>query len=367
MILPLATTSASRPLAPFDPRNWTIDWDALLRSGVALAVAVVIALLLHRLLFAGLRRLALLSETPLDEMVFERLYRPLRWTMVAIAIATASQADPLLGQIWAKISVFAVPALIGWIAYTLIKTLAHALEYRAELSPDPISARSRRTRIAILSRTAIVVVVVITAGLMLLGIPGVRDVGTTLLASAGLAALAVGAAAQPALKSLIAGLQMAITEPLRIGDLVVVDGHTGRVEEIRMSFVIVRTWDERAVVVPTNRFLDNTFENWSRRNEMLTGPVFLHLDPATNIEPIREEFLRFLATQELWDGRTARALMTEAHPESIEVRLAMSARTIGDLFDLRCAVREHMIGWLRIEMPDALIRRHLLTAAPVEE
>lgn len=367
MTLSVNAAAPVRPLALFDPRNWTVDWDALMRSGIALTVAVLLALVLHRLLFAGLRRLASLSETPLDEMVFERLYRPLRWTMVAIAVATASQADPLLGQIWAKVAVFAVPALIGWIAYTLIKALAHALEYRAELSPDPVSARSRRTRIAILSRTAVVVVVVITVGLMLLGIPGVRDVGTTLLASAGLAALAVGAAAQPALKSLIAGLQMAITEPLRIGDLVVVDGHTGRVEEIRMSFVIVRTWDERAVVVPTNRFLENTFENWSRRNEMLTGPVFLHLDPATDIEPIRAEFLRFVATQDKWDQRTARALMTEAHPESIEVRLAMSARTIGDLFDLRCAVREHMIGWLRETMPDALIRRHLVTAAPVEE
>ena len=342
----------------FDPRYWRLDVDGLLDAGVTLLVAFAVALVLHRLIFAALRRLARLSETPLDEMVFERLYRPMRLAMIAIAIGTASQASTLLAVVWSKVAVFAVPAIIGWIAYTLIKALAHTLEYRAELSTDPVIARSRRTRIAILSRTAVVVVVVITVGLMLLGIPGVRDVGTTLLASAGLAALAVGAAAQPALKSLIAGLQMAITEPLRIGDLVVIDGHTGRVEEIRMSFVIVRTWDERAVIVPTNRFLDQTFENWSRKNEMLTGPVFLHLDPATEIEPIRAEFLRFLATQELWDGRTARALMTEARPDNIEVRLAVSARTIGDLFDLRCAVREHMIDWLRTEMPDALIRRN---------
>ncbi|HSG34490.1 MAG TPA: mechanosensitive ion channel domain-containing protein [Sphingomonadaceae bacterium] len=337
-----------------------------LNAIVIVMIAIVLALLLHRLLFAGVRRLANLSETPLDDMVFDRLYRPLRWAMAAIAIAIASQADATLALAWQKIAVFAVPAIIGWIAYTLIKVLAHALEYRVELSDDPVATRSRRTRIAILSRTAVVVVVVITIGLMLLGIPGVRDIGTTMLASAGIAALAVGAAAQPALKSLIAGLQMAITEPLRIGDLVVVDGHTGRVEEIRMSFVVVRTWDERAIVVPTGRFLEESFENWSRKNEMLTGPVFLHLDPATEIGPIRDEFLRYLATQQLWDGRTGRALLTDAHPESIELRLAMSARTIGELFDLRCAVREHMIGWLRTEMPDALIRHRLITQAPAE-
>jgi small-conductance mechanosensitive channel len=350
--------------APANPRWWTSNADGLLEAGTALAVAVGLALLIHWLLFAGLRRLAMLSETPLDEMVFDRLHRPMRWAVIAIAVATASQASALLDKVWSKIAVFAVPAIIGWIAYTLIKALAHALEYRAELSSDPVAARSRRTRIAILSRTAVVVVVVITVGLMLLGIPGVRDVGTTLLASAGLAALAVGAAAQPALKSLIAGLQMAITEPLRIGDLVVVDGHSGRVEEIRMSFVIVRTWDERAVIVPTNRFLDQSFENWSRTNEMLTGPVFLHLDPATQVEPIRAEFMRFLAAHELWDGRTARALMTEARPDTIEVRLAMSARTIADLFDLRCAVREHMIDWLRVQMPDALLRRNPVLPVP---
>ena len=126
-----------------------------------------------------------------------------------------------------------------------------------------------------------------------------------------------------------------------------------------MSFVTVRTWDERVVVVPTARFLDQSFENWSRRSERLTGPVYLHLDPATEVEPIRAEFLRFLETQKEWDHRTAEMVMTEAHPESIELRLGMSAATIADLFDLRCAVREHMIAWLRREMPDALIRHRL--------
>ena len=364
MIYHLTALSAAKPMAAldrFDVRRWAIDWGALAGAGITLALAVTIALVIHRVLFAVLRRLAALSETPLDEMVFERLYRPLRWAIAAIAIAMAGEADPLVATAWGRVAVFAVPALIGWIAYSLIKALTLALEYVADLSKDAVTARSRRTRIAILSRTAVTLVVVITVGLMLLGIPGVRDVGTAMLASAGLAALAVGAAAQPALKSLIAGLQMAITEPLRIGDLVVIDGHSGRVEEIRMSFVIVRTWDERAVVVPTSRFLDQTFENWTKANEMLTGPVFLHLDPITHVEPIRQEFLRFVAAHPLWDERTATALVTEARPDSIELRLAVSARTIGDLFDLRCAIREHMIEWLRDEMPDALIRRVMVS------
>ncbi len=211
---------------------------------------------------------------------------------------------------------FLRPALLGWIAYALVKAFAATMEMRLETAPDPVAARSRRTRMAILSRTAAFAIVFITVGLMLLGIPGVRDIGTTLLASAGLAALAVGAAAQPALKSLIGGLQLALTEPLRIGDLVVVDGHTGRVEEIRMSFVTVRTWDERVVIVPTNRFLDQSFENWSRRSEMLTGPVFL---PARSLSRSGAGARRIPAlpcrTGRYGIGRTGNLLLTDAFPE----------------------------------------------------
>ena len=189
---------------------------------------------------------------------------------------------------WEPIARFVRPALLGWIAYNVVRALTATMELRMA-DADPVASRSRKTRIAVLSRIATFAIILITVGLMLFSIPAVRDIGTTMLASAGLAALAIGAAAQPALKSLIAGVQVALTEPMRIGDLVKGDGEAGRVEEIHMSFVTVRTWDERVLVVPTSRFLDDTFENWSRLDETLTGTVMLHLDPATEIAPIRAE------------------------------------------------------------------------------
>lgn len=341
------------------PQNLEFSWEQAAASAIALAIVLLVALILHRALFSVLRRISKMSSTPVDGMVFDRLYRPLRWSFMAIAVSILAARDTDISMGWGAVSGFVVPALLGWVTLSIARAFADALEYRTEVSTDPVAARSRKTRIAILSRAATFAIILVTTGLMLFSIPAVREIGVTLMASAGLAALAVGAAAQPALRSLIAGMQMAITEPLRLGDLVVVGGHTGRVEEIRMSFVIVRTWDERAIVVPTANFLDESFENWSRQSEMLTGPVFLHLDPAADIEPIRKEFMRFLDTQELWDERTGTLLMTEAHPESIELRLAVSAQTIAELFALRCAVREHMIGWLRKEMPDALIRHRL--------
>jgi small-conductance mechanosensitive channel len=359
LLLRQADHNAPGMFDKYFPTNLEFSWEQAAATSIALVFVCAAALLLHRVLFGILRRIAKMSATPVDGMVFDQLYRPLKWSFVAVGVSILALQDSDVAMIWNKLSSFVVPALLGWVVLSIVRAFANALEYRTDISTDPVAARSRKTRISILSRTAAFAIIMVTTGLMLFSIPAVREIGVTLMASAGLAALAVGAAAQPALKSLIAGMQMAITEPLRLGDLVVVEGHTGRVEEIRMSFVIVRTWDERAIVVPTANFLDHSFENWSRKSEMLTGPVFLHLDPAAEIDPIRTEFERFVTTQELWDRRTATLLMTEAYPESIELRLAVSAQTIGELFALRCAVREHMIEWLRKEMPDALIRHRL--------
>ncbi|ABC64957.1 mechanosensitive ion channel family protein [Erythrobacter litoralis] len=347
-------------LERYNPQNWSINWIEVGESALIVFVAVSIAWLVYRVAFAIAHRLARGSDTPLDEMVISKIERPIKWALIAISITLVAEANDTLAAIWEPIARFVRPALLGWIVYTLVKAFTAALEYRLETHDDDVATlRSRKTRIAILSRTATFVIVFITVGLMLLSIPQVAAIGTTVLASAGIAALAVGAAAQPALKSLIAGLQMALTEPLRIGDLVVVDGHTGRVEEIRMSFVTVRTWDERVIVVPTSQFLDESFENWTRGSEMLTGPVFLHLDPITDVAPIRAEFERYVAGHELWDKRTAALLVTEAYPESVELRLSVSAHTVGDLWQIRCDVREHMLAWLRENQEVALIRHRL--------
>jgi small-conductance mechanosensitive channel len=343
-----------------------IDTERLIEIAIVLALVITIALVVHWVLFQIIGRLARLSRNEVDDVVVAKIRQPMRWAIVGFAISLAEAGNLLRADWWVSAVRFVVPFLAGWVFYALIKGVALALERQAENAPDPVAKRSQRTRIAILSRTAQIVIVIITAALIMLNIPGVRDIGVTLMASAGLAALAVGAAAQPALKSLISGLQLALTQTLRIGDLVKVDGEIGRVEEIRMSFVTVRSWDERVLIVPTSRFLDESFENWSRISERLTGPVYLHLDPATETGPIRAEFERYVETHPLWDGRTNAMLMTEAHPESMELRLAVSSATIGDLWQLRCEVREHMITWLQANQPEALIRHRLEVQAANE-
>ena len=350
----------------FDPRKYEIDTELLIQIAIALGGAILIALALHWLAMTVLRRIARLSVNVVDDAVVARVRNPLRWVMLGIAISAAANGDALVGDEWDAAARFVMPALIGWLLYAAVKGVSQGLQHQFDAADDPVAMRAQRTRLEILARTVNVAVVIITVSLIMLNIPGVRDIGTAMLASAGLAALAVGAAAQPALKSLIGGLQMALTQPLRIGDMVKLDGEVGRVEEIRMSFVTVRTWDERVLVVPTVRFLEDTFENWSRISEKLTAPVFLHLDPATDVGPIRAEFERFVTAHELYDGRNLALLMTEAYPESIELRLAMSAGTIGDLWTLRCEVREYMLQWLRENQPVALIRHRLEVEAANE-
>jgi small-conductance mechanosensitive channel len=335
-----------------------IDWNGVLVSALTVLVALAIAYVAYLISFKIVGRIAHLSEGVVDQILVERIRSPIKWSFLAISVTIAAQYDPELRRWWEPLAQFLRPALLGWIAYNLVRGFTAAMELRMA-DADPVASRSRRTRIAVLSRIAVFAIVVITVGLMLFSIPSVRAIGTTMLASAGLAALAIGAAAQPALKSIIAGVQVALTEPMRIGDLVKVDGDAGRVEEIHMSFVTVRTWDERVLVVPTSRFLDDTFENWSRLDEALTGTVMLHLDPITDIAPIRAEFERFTEAHDLYDGRNLALLLTETWPESIELRLSMSANTIGELWQLRCDVREHMMGWIRENMEEALIRHRL--------
>jgi small-conductance mechanosensitive channel len=285
--------------------------------------------------------------------VVRRLNQPLRWALVAIAISIAHDSDALLARVWDNFSPFIVPALLGWVVFALVKTFAEVMVLRTEQIDDELVARSRRTRIALLSRTLGFVIIIITVALMLLEIPGVRQVGATLIASAGIIGLAVGAAAQPALKSLIAGMQIALTEPVRIGDFVVIDGESGRVEDIRLSYVVIRTVDERRFIVPTIKFLDTSFQNWTRVGG-ITGIVVLPIMPGFDIGPIREKYKSLLATQDTWDGRTCTLIVSEARVGSVELKLLMSAAEPGALATLRCAMREAMLEWLRTDLPGAL-------------
>ena len=333
-----------------------LHWSSrLTHAAMAAGIALAVGLALHWLAFWLLRRIARRSATIADSVAVTRFHQSVRWALVTMLIAVAADADRLLAHLWRLISHFVIPALVGWVLLSLVGTIAEVLQRRAADLDDDIAARTSQTRITLLGRATGFIIVVITVGMIMLGFPGVRHIGATLLASAGLIGLAFGAAAQPALKSLIAGLQLAFTEPVRIGDLVVVEGESGRVEDIHLSYVVIRTIDERRLIVPTTRFLDSSFQNWTRVGG-ITGSVLLPVMPGVAIAPIRAAFERLLAEQSDWDQRTGQLIVAEARVGSVELKLVMSAADPAVLARLRNLMREAMLEWLRQELPEALCR-----------
>jgi small-conductance mechanosensitive channel len=341
--------------------------EQLVMGAIAAVVGIVVALVAHRVLFRVLHRVAKASESETDDILVARLARPARYAFIALGIAYVARETPALDALWNRLSGFVMPFLLGWIVLALLHSFVEAMKIRTDTTlADDRNARRRRTRLAIFNRIGTFIVIFVTVALMLFAIPGVRQVGITLMASAGLAALAVGAAAQPALKALIGGFQMALTEPIAIDDVVIVDGEWGRIEDIRTTYVIVKIWDERRLVVPSNKFLENTFQNWTKTGSQITGTVFLYLDHATDLAPIRTEYERKVSADPRWDKRAQNVTVTDMTNEALEVRLLMTAANSSDLWDLRCAMREGMIDWIRREMPDALVRRRNMAMAPIE-
>ena len=221
---------------------------------------------------------------------------------------------------------------------------------------DNLRERKIATKIKYVEKIFDVLVVFIAIGLFLMGFDGFRRVGNSLLASAGLASLILGFAAQKSLGTLIAGLQVAFTQPIRIGDAVLVENEWGEIEEINLTYVVVRIWDLRRLVVPISYFLEKPFQNWTRTSADLVGSVLLPFDYSVPIEALRAELGRCLRASPLWDGKVNSLQVVDASDRAITVRALVSARNSGQTFELRCEVREKLLCFVREFHPEALPR-----------
>ncbi|HXH15570.1 MAG TPA: mechanosensitive ion channel domain-containing protein [Sphingomonas sp.] len=344
------------------PTEWV--W---LESVAVVSAAVLVALIAHWLTMriAGHAQRRTTAKT--DGLVLARVRRPLRAVFVAVSVAFVARVLPMdndIEDLWKQLLGFLVPALLGWLAVAALRAFQDVIEIRADISvEDNLRARRKRTRAAILGRIGTFFIIFITVCLMLLSVPGIRSIGVTLMASAGIAGLVVGAAAQPALKNLIAGVQMAFTEPIRIDDVLIVDGEWGRVEQINLTFVVIKIWDERRLVVPVSKFLEQSFQNWTRETSQLMGSVFWYVDPSTDVPRLREKLGEIITANPRWDKRFYNLQVTDVKADCIELRGLMTAKDAAIAFDLRCDVREALLKYIRDEMPEAMPRNRLLMAA----
>jgi small-conductance mechanosensitive channel len=242
----------------------------------------------------------------------------------------------------------------------IIRVLEDHFYHKYDLSKeDNLKERKIRTQMQFVRKFVVSLIVLITIALVLLSFESMRKIGTGLLTGVGVGGIIIGFAAQKSLGNLLAGFQIAFTQPIRMDDVVIVEGEWGRVEEITLTYVVINIWDQRRLILPITYFIEKPFQNWTRVSAQLLGTVFLYLDYTIPIPPLREELTRLLTEHPLWDKRVNVVQVTDNKEHTVEVRFLMSARNSSQAFDLRCDVREQMIAFIRTHYPESLPRTRI--------
>ncbi len=342
--------------------------DRMIFYGLILVVGLIGHLGLYRLLLWLTGR----TKNITDQALVRHCYRPMQWTVLLLVTRLLLPAfipgDPialethLLGIL-----------LIGLVAWLTIKTVYVLEEYLVTKfdvnQKDNLRARKIHTQLRVLKQIVFVVTIILALGTILMTFEKVRQLGTTILASAGIIGIVVGIAAQKTIGTFIAGLQIAISQPIRIDDVVIVENEWGRIEEITLTYVVVRIWDQRRLIVPVTYFIEKPFQNWTRISADILGTVFIYTDYSVPIDVVRQQLQKILNESELWDKRVCVLQVTNTSEKTIELRALMSAADASTAWGLRCLVREKLVEFLRDKYPSALpkIRAELESAGDVHK
>jgi small-conductance mechanosensitive channel len=335
---------------------WMPPWAI---SAGLLALAVVIARAAHKILFRAATRIVAGKDLFWRSLV-SRTEGPTRLAATIVAISTAANVAPLSDAetgIVHHVLLLAFIALLGWMALTALHIWMTVYLRRFTLdAEDNLLARKHVTQTRILRRVAGTLIVMVTLSAALMTFEEVRQYGISLLASAGAAGLVIGLALQPVLKNVFAGIQLAMTQPIRLDDAILVENEWGNVEDITSTYVVVRLWDWRRLVLPLSYFIEKPFQNWTREGSALIGSVFLYVDHTAPVAEMRRKLDEIAKASPLWDRQVAGLQVTDFREQVMEIRMLVSARSSGRTFDLRCEVREKMIAWLQQTYPHALPR-----------
>lgn len=339
------------------PVPWT-QFSTVLVS--ALAAVLVVIVVVHLVVLGATRRWASAADLARHSRTPFRLFL---LTIAVNSVVHSVQLDLVDRAWWDALELVLRLAAIGSGAWLLASMLLFLEDlglkrYRTDV-PNNRTARRMRTQVLVLRRLTVTAVVVIALGAALLSFPGVQAVGASLLASAGLISVVAALAAQSTLANVFAGVQLAFSDAIKLDDVVIVEEEWGWIEEITLSYIVVRLWDDRRLVLPSTYFTTTPFQNWTRKSSELLGAVELDLDWRVDVGALRDELDRVLATTELWDGRTKVLQVTDAVAGMVRVRALVTAVDAGTLFDLRCLVRERLVCWVQREDVDGLPRQRV--------
>ena len=337
------------------------------RVALVLVAALVAAIVIFNVLRFAARRA--LRPGAVLATVLQRCERPFETVLplLALQFALMSASLGLPQTVWFEALQHAVTVAVyvalTWLAIRAVSGVEQAINLRHPVNvEDNLRARQVQTQAKVLSRSAMFLIGVLGAALILMTFPKVQAFGASILASAGVAGLVVGLAARPVLGNLLAGLQIALAQPIRLDDVLIIQNEWGRVEEITGTFVVLKIWDERRLVIPLQWFIENPFQNWTRTSSQILGTVFLYVDYGLPVAPLRAELDRLVHGAPEWDKRVVVLQVTDADQRTMQLRILVSSRNSGLNFDLRCRVREGLIDFLQRNYPQHLPRLRVDTA-----
>jgi small-conductance mechanosensitive channel len=271
------------------------------------------------------------------------------------ALLPLMHLGPVVASVFSKIAEIGLITCFSIILIRVIRIIEDYFKYRFDYNKsDNLKERKLRTQLEFIRKLMVAVIVLITVAIILLSFESMRKIGAGLLTGVGIGGIIIGFAAQKSLGNLLAGFQIAFTQPIRIDDVVIVEGEWGRVEEITLTYVVVNIWDKRRLILPIQYFIEHPFQNWTRTTAEILGTVFIYADFTINVADLRGELSRLLRANDLWDGKVDVLQVTDFKPDVMEIRCLMSCRNSGDAFDLRCYVRENMIRFINENYPDSL-------------
>ncbi len=338
----------------------TSFWDILGKPGILLVAAIVVGVLIQIIIFKVGSLFSKRTKTSLDDLVLKYMRGPIRVLIPLLLVnltlpVIESSTSVIVRKVLDKSISIVLVIGIAWLLIRIARILQEFLlsQYQLDVK-DNLKARKIYTQIDVMNKIITVIIITLALAAVLMNFQKFRELGTGILASAGIAGIIIGFAAQKTLSNLLAGIQIAITQPIRIDDVVVVENEWGRIEEITLTYVVVRIWDLRRLILPISYFLEKPFQNWTRTSASILGTVFLYVDYTVPIDAIREELHRILDTSKLWNKEVWGLQTTNTDERTVELRALMSAPDSSTAWDLRCEVREKLIDFVQKNYPDAL-------------
>lgn len=332
------------------------------RMALILFGAILFGSILHVFLFYVLRKVAKRTKTALDNLFVSRmsgsfwLLLPLLSVSLSVTLFDKAFSGETMAMILPVTRILYI-IFFAWLLLGLVSYLKDLLLQRYQLDvKDNLQARRMYTQISITRKLVAVVIIVLAVATILMQFDKLRYIGTGILASAGVAGIIIGFAAQKTIGNLLAGFQIAITQPIRIDDVVVVEGEWGRIEEIALTYVVVRIWDLRRLVLPISYFIEKPFQNWTRESADILGTVYIYVDYTAPVGAIRDQFHNILKESQNWDGKVWRLQVTDTTEKTVQLRALMSASNSGAAWDLRCEVREKLIEFMQTKHSECLPR-----------